>query len=71
MKLSYKQALQIVADFTEGLTSNNNEYERGQLELLADAFPVKNMETDVRMGEIATDVRKLHAKNLRKWAVER
>lgn len=59
--VDYASALRIVCDFTEGLTSENSEYERGQLEALADMFPLSNVETDVRKGQIAREIRALDA----------
>lgn len=56
----YIEALRIVADFTENLTCGNGEYERGQLELLADLFPRPGIETGLRIEEIAEDVREIY-----------
>lgn len=59
--VSYDRALRIVCEFTEGLSSESPEYERGQLEMLADMFPAANVETDCRMTQIAREIRAMYA----------
>jgi hypothetical protein len=53
----YNDALRIVCDFTEGLTSESAEYERGQLELLGDLFPAEGVELGDRIEQIARDIK--------------
>lgn len=54
--MSYHDALRIIADDTEVFTSGNAEYERGQLELVADLFARPGVERGVRVEEVRQDV---------------
>jgi hypothetical protein len=60
MEFTYEDAIQIVADRTEGLCGDNPEYERGQLELVADIFPHALVDTGERVEQIEADIRKLN-----------
>lgn len=54
--MSYIDALRIVAQDTGTLCGESPEYERGQLELLADLHPRPLVERGVRVIEIKDDV---------------
>jgi len=56
---AYIDALRICSADTEALSCGNDEYQRGQLELLADLFPRPGVERGDRCGEIATDIYEL------------
>lgn len=49
--------LGLVNDRTEGLTGDNMEYERGQLELLADMFPIPGVDTRTRVDQLRRIIR--------------
>ncbi len=62
--MSYRDALETCGTLTEGLSGDNPEYERGQLELIGDLFGRPQIELGERVIEIERDVRTL-------WEMER
>lgn len=57
--VTYERALQVVSDLTEGLCGDNLEYERAQLELLADLFGGPEPGLTGRIERIRADIRAL------------
>ena len=53
--MQYQHALVIAADRIERL-GDNPEYERGMINLLADLYPIHEMDTGTRMEMIERDV---------------
>lgn len=61
--VGYVDALEIAADRIEE-PGMNPEYERGMVNLLADLYPIKEMDTGARMETIESDLRKRLGKRL-------
>lgn len=54
--VAYQDALLVAADLIEEI-GTNPEYERGQIELLADMFSIRQMPIDVRKDMVERDLR--------------
>jgi hypothetical protein len=59
MSMDYQAILNIVIDDTEGLTCDNPEYIRGQLDLVSELFARPGIERGMRIEEIEQDIREL------------